>query len=407
MATANLSSCPGTIGLPLVQRFLNGWLTTAVIGLGLLFNSLSIAVFHRKVLVDRRRSTDSSSGHEPPRNPFQNYLLALAVWDNLLLLGAFHLYSIGTVLYKSPPITGTYVYFYPVSYPLSHICQTATIWLTVVLLSWRYRLIRHPIHNRPSGSHKCSSLLGIALVSVLSLLWGVPIAFEIQVTSCRGGDNSSETLPIVGPSSLRWNSIYSIYRLLGSLLIQSGVPLLALITLLWCMLRELRRAHTIRHDLTGSHSSDQAAERERQTSGSNLGQLLNRRRRSTAAEIRRRAEKRDNLMLICVVLKFLLTRLLPVAIDVAQAIFDLQVLISDQLVVHLANVSNALVVLNSASNFWLYLLLGVRFREKFCQLFGCRGHCPESSESAFHAQVETTELHNASKDHRRAAEAAN
>src|SRR5690349_20047627 len=86
---------------PLIHQLINGPITASLVIFGIMINILSIVVLRSL----RKRS-------------IQNFLIALAVWDILLLLSAFFLYSLSTIIYGRRPLLGSYVFVYPWAYIL-------------------------------------------------------------------------------------------------------------------------------------------------------------------------------------------------------------------------------------------------------------------------------------------------
>ncbi len=351
----NLTSCPENYEAnPVYDKLLNGPLSTTTIILGLVFNTLSIGVFSTGTDPERNHLPSS-----PKRNPYANYLVALSIWDNLLLLSAFFLYNLTVLLYGYRTATGLYVYIYPFSYPLGSISQTALIWTAVLLTLDRCLFIVQPLRQRPSSNPNRArrTLLAILAVSIFSILWGIPLIFEIRIANCLQSTVGTELILLtVESTAFRTNQLHQYYRLVSSVAVQSFAPILLLFFLIWRMCMELRKAQIIRRTTLEAHQ----ALSERETNNE---------------QQQGQAETRDNCMLLCVAFKFLLARLLPAVLDISESIFDLNYVINSQTLQIVANVSNALIVLNSATNFWVYFLVGSRFRRncaRFLFSWKCR-----------------------------------
>ncbi len=342
-SNSSISFCPGS-GYNFANRsqtlewFLNGPFTATTVCLGFVLNIVCGLVFRCL-----------------PSNPIQNYLVALAVWDNLLLCNSFLLYGLPTLLYGARVRSGAYVYAYWFCYPFCNIALTASMWMTVALTFHRYRIVSNPIGYRVVSTQNRRSKLFVSAVSALAIICRLPLFFELTVGECfdKGGQdsihsNQTRLIPMIQATFLHSNQLYNIaYRTLSSILLQSAGPLLVLLILMSRISLQLRRAGSVRRKMSCACSENDRTVRIRR---------------------HRSMENDDNLLLTCVAVKFFTCRLPAMLFEIAEAVLGANRFNRNVLIFHLVNISNALVLLNGASNFLLYLVVGCRFRQAFCQL---------------------------------------
>lgn len=236
-------TCP-TLGFAFSDRYslatlLNGPFTAIFVTTGFIFNCLSAGTF----LSLKRR----------PR--VHSYLIALAMWDNILLLNAFFLYGVPTFIYGHLSLIGNYVKTYPYTYALSNISLTGTIWMMVALCADRYYIIHKPIQNRigPDGSSPArkATLIMIWLISIVAFAQGIPLIFEVAIDECLIPPNQTEITFQARPTALRQNPNYQIaYRITGGFLFNSIGPVLILFILLARITQELLQASRLRRRMS-------------------------------------------------------------------------------------------------------------------------------------------------------------
>ncbi len=338
-SNSSISFCPGLDYVKTLGWFLNGPFTVATVCLGFILNMVSGLVFRCL-----------------PSNPIQNYLVALTVWDNLLLFNGFLLYGLSTLLYGARAQSGAYVYVYLFSYPFCNVALTATMWITVALTFHRYRVVTNPFGYMVVSTQNHRSKLIVSVVSVVAIIWRLPLFFELTVGECfdEGGQHSNETHLIqkIQTTFLYKNQFYRItYRTVCAILLQSAGPLLLMLVLMCAICLELRHASKVRTKISGSCCANDSTGRVKRGSSN---------------------ENKDNLLLTCVAVKFFMSRVPPTLLEITETILGTYKFNGNLLIHHLVNISNALVVLNGATNFPLYLIVGSRFRRAFCQMISKR-----------------------------------
>lgn len=137
-------------------------------------------------------------------------------------------------------------------------------------------------------------------------------------------------------------------------MIQSAVPLILMFTLLLLIARELRKASRIRNRLcsaTALHRSSTSTLTSRSTLLTFLPPDSHMSRGSWG---RRRpvSKNSDNLMLLCVIGKLLISRSVPLALDTSELVWAEAA--ETEVFAHISIASNALVALNAATNALLY-----------------------------------------------------
>ncbi len=315
--------------------FLNGPLTTVIVVVGFVLNIISGLVFSKML----------------SRSGVQRYLVALSVWDNFLLTSSFFLYALPTLLYGTQTYTGPYVYIYPFIYGMANTTLLGTIWMLVALTIDRYRFVLHPIirHNPSRFSRPSQTKLIIFLVSSLAIIAGSPYFCEVKIGFCMDAANNNESVARVVQTSIALNHAYHLfYHTLGGFLLNAFLPVALVFTLLCFSTFLLYRASKTRQKLMEDEDS--------------LSPGTSRKMHKMTG-----ISKNYNLMLYCIIAKFLFTRLMPFGLDLSELVQGQST--TDHVWVDL---SNAIVTVNSATNFLLYMVLGKRFRKRCKRLLR---HC--------------------------------
>lgn len=337
--------------LDLIYFWLYGVIMTVLIILGLVGNGVTICVF----LSPRIWSCLSF------------YLVALATWDSALLISSFTQWSLWSLWHrKAIPLIGRHVILLRVSYFLVNVTLTGCVWVTVCLTVERYLAILIPLRHRTLNNATRAKIL-IAVISILAILVNISRFFEVDIVHDQlfyQLPNSSEFIPFpfIMRSTLRDNIFYFIfYRVLAASLLIYVVPCGVLLFLTVQMCWSIRSAIQQRQQICSQQKFDSENSVMRKSQSS----------------------QNTNITLIIVLFKFLFCYALPTVIDLIE-LFGQQYL--SESIEKLIVVSNLLVVFNSASNFYIYLLQCRRFAEELHR--GCSVLFGNASQSDLNAPME-------------------
>uniref|UniRef100_A0A0R3S528 Mitochondrial-processing peptidase subunit beta n=1 Tax=Elaeophora elaphi TaxID=1147741 RepID=A0A0R3S528_9BILA len=318
--------------LPYMGYLLNGPVTAVLVVFGVIFNLCTMYF----LMVPRWTfGTDTNSRMKSTRSkksfllvkrssstsrPLINtYLLWLAFSDTTLLISAALLYCIPAFFIS----LGNYARFFPSYYMLSNASLTASVWLMCVLMFERYRAFCRPLdsHLKPQRIHRT-----LSLVSLLALIFSLPRLFELSVYELDGEYHVNQTLLVE-------TRAYMVgYRIIGGMLFYSLFPyvVLSIISARICL--AIHAANKQRQNFVATRSVTHF--------------------RSTDCE----------LVLITVMAKFLISRLMPTALDLAEHIISSSKFLVSTTATFFVDISNLIVVVSSATNFFIYFTLSRAFR---------------------------------------------
>ncbi|KAI6191682.1 G-PROTEIN-RECEP-F1-2 domain-containing protein [Aphelenchoides bicaudatus] len=328
---------------PTLSYWLNGYLTLAFVCTGIVLNIFSIIVFLRF----RQGSTTTI---------IQYYLISLTLWQTATLLSAFFLYCFPTLIYGKVILEDShYILTYPCSYFFSNLSHAATVWLILTLTTDRFLSICYPLTHPSIGSKKRVKRL-VLVVSASAIVFAVPRLFEVSIVyKCISSETvniTQECEPITIRSSFAQSAIYwCVYRIfLNALLVTLG-PVLCCSILTLRITLQLNKSGERRKSLCQSNASECLLN----------GEI---RKNSTANSACSSANKdhRANLILIMVILKFLVSNLLPSIVDFAEHIVG-EDFASSSLATLIVDFSNLLITSNCATNFYIFVLSGKKFRQ--------------------------------------------
>ncbi|EFO20222.1 hypothetical protein LOAG_08267 [Loa loa] len=310
---------------------LNGPITAVLVIFGVLFNLCTVyfLMIPRKTFgtyTDSRTKSTRSKKSFPltkrfsntPRPLINTYLLWLAFSDTAVLISAALLYCIPAFFMS----LGNYARFFPSYYLLSNASLTASVWLMCVLMFERYRAFCKPLDSyvKPQRIHRT-----LFLVSLLALIFSLPRLFELSVYELDGEYYVNQTLLVE-------TRAYMVgYRIIGGMVFYSLFPYIVLFII------------TVRICL-----AIHAANKQRQ----NI---------ATRGVIQFRSADCE-LLLITVMAKFLISRLMPTALDLAEHIVSSSEFLISTTATFFVDISNLIVVLSSATNFFIYFALSQAFR---------------------------------------------
>ncbi len=352
MASVNITNCESNSSAKPGTRFemiFDGLITSTVALCGCFGNLLSIYMLHAS------RYAGRSLGYT---------ITSLAIWDTLLLVAVLGYYSLANLfkLLQMPIREDLQLHWSLIFQPVIVSTYAASAWLTMAITVQRYLAVRSPFHFLKNCDHCCCSSFNrvdwmtggwlqrqwkhVALpvaISLAAILVSIPSIFTLKVMSCWDGDQGM-LRSMLNTTEVRSSSAYMLwYRLvLLKLVLTNSGPCLLIPVLAMGILRELRKVYMQRPILVLHRRSSEAAEEAQH-------------------------ERMMTIILTMVSVKFVLSHSLPAALDFWECFFDFRQQI--QLFRLLVSISNFLVVLNSSSNFLVYIS-GRQFLS--CHLIG---HC--------------------------------
>lgn len=289
------------------------WITGVVSLLGLGGNCLSFIVLQRAF----------------GRSPMFFVLRVLSISDSAFLVSVFTVQTVVNV--HAYPVTGlellscrSHIQF--LVWPVMMTTQMTTVWLTVLVSCERWVAICHPL-QAASICTLSKVRSGVAIITITSIVFNIPRYFEFGFDMQK---TSVGTHPVY-----RYLYTCALYSLLLFF-----VPLLLLLFLNLRLVLALRQG-----------------KREWQ-------------------QLRYRQRREQNLTVIplTIVVIFLIGGTPSLAVNVADSI-NPDLFLNNQNSSYIVT-ANFLVVLNSASNFVVYCLLGKTFRSKVSQMLRCRCQTP-------------------------------
>uniref|UniRef100_A0A914CEQ7 G-protein coupled receptors family 1 profile domain-containing protein n=1 Tax=Acrobeloides nanus TaxID=290746 RepID=A0A914CEQ7_9BILA len=219
---------------------------------------------------------------------------------------------------------------------LSNTALTASVWLMCALMFERYRTLCSPLtralHARSWSSKRIHIILSI--VSLVAILYSLPRFFEIGI-----GLNANGEYQLM-QTSLVQNQLYMVgYRIIGGMIFYSLVPYILLFLISW------RVAYVL-------------------SSAAKTRVVMN-------ARVMRTGISDSEKILIAVMVKFLASRLMPTALDVAEHIVSPEAFLMSSTATLFVDISNLVVVASSGTNFFIFFLFSTSFRRTVYNLFCC------------------------------------
>uniref|UniRef100_A0A0N4ZCD1 G_PROTEIN_RECEP_F1_2 domain-containing protein n=1 Tax=Parastrongyloides trichosuri TaxID=131310 RepID=A0A0N4ZCD1_PARTI len=269
------------------------------------------------------------------------YFTWITICDTALLIFAFLMYGAPTI--GNQEYGNFYAPWTPLTYTFCNTTMVASVWLMCALMYDRYRALSSKLtvalslkSIREKDIHKM-----LAFVSLTALLYTLPRFFElkviyeeIEINSTLYDDIKDEVIdkkvvPIPVQTDLVRNNFYMIgYRVIGGLLFYSLIPYILL----------FGASTKISIDL---HKS--AKKRQRMFSMTSMRQSVS----SSTSE--------SNKILIAVMAKFLISRLMPTILDVAECLLGTDSFNNDYFYAPLfIDISNFIIVVASTTNFFIF-----------------------------------------------------
>jgi hypothetical protein len=271
-------------------------------------------------------------------------LQCLAVADSAVLVVVFVALSL---FLGTTSIPGVYVGYtrFAIPYlkkyvnPLGYMTQCVTIWMTVVIAVNRYIAICHPFKAHRLLTISIARIQAVA-VFALSILFNVPRFFQYDVVHVNNEDVTNSTVPRKRLTTMGDSKIYDILYLnvfyTAVLLI---FPLFVLVVLNAIIIRQLQI------------SKDNMKHNSLHYIGSQ--------------------EKNITVVIIVIIMIVLLCHTPDRILTVFKAIFKPEDKHCPDPQIFASHFCNLLVVVNSSSNFVVYVIFRKRFRRVLCQ-FVCR-----------------------------------
>ncbi|KAL6742643.1 hypothetical protein Aduo_015773 [Ancylostoma duodenale] len=310
----------------LFAKMVNGYLTTALVILGTIGNVHGV----KRVQVtnlDKKRGIVLAVS-----------LIALAIWDTILLWCAFFYYAI-----RKLPIAVSSDWLnilMPWFHPFSNIANTAATWCVVAITWQRFMATRDPFRTPRSAAlvqsfrserrisfMYCSTYrrllrMPIAL-SVGAILLNIPAFFELYNYLCYNQEENRIAIS-VRLTALRGQKAYALYRMISRMIAVSIGPNLCILILTLLTVFMLRGSNRTRRQLFHMNENflDRNASRE----------IL------------------QTLISIMLVSKFLCFRSLTFVLDLVEVTVGV-----GSYNYYLVDISNFLVILNSATNSLVFL----------------------------------------------------
>ncbi|KHN78709.1 FMRFamide receptor [Toxocara canis] len=232
---------------------------------------------------------------------------------------------------------GFYARLFPTYYMLSNASLTASVWLMCALMFERYRALCRPLSVQAQQMSVARVHKILTAVVLVAVIFSLPRLFELALFEYEGEVYVRQTFLVE-------NRFYMIgYRIVGGLLFYSLFPYIGLFTM-----------------STRISFAMHAASKERQ-------------RLALGSQKSRRESSDSELILLAVMAKFLLSRLMPTALDVAEHIVSAKEFLNSPTATICVDISNLLVVISSATNFFVYCAFSRSFRHVVCPRFTCLG----------------------------------
>ncbi|KAF7634616.1 G_PROTEIN_RECEP_F1_2 domain-containing protein [Meloidogyne graminicola] len=361
----------------MLSWLLNGPLSLLFVLSGIVLNALCIIVFLRL------KNTGNCS---PPIIHY--YLISLACWHSALLCNAFVLYCLPTLLWGSVISTGPYVHLYPPTYMLANATHTGTVWIILALTLDRYLALCMPFKHRIFSKRSRVKRLVVGL-SILAILFSFPRFFEVATAD--------------------YLNFYHI--LLGSTFVTILPGLLTFILTLRITIalreaqhsrkrlssnceQQLLRCTSINNSKNNSNNiinyeyknisknneNFENGNKEEEKSTTNIlfnekqqhkimllggggggsqknGNSFNKKNNSIKGK-----EHRSNVLIVVIIIKFLISDILPTVLDVFETFIGNEAFMSSPMATLCVDFSNMLLVLNCSTNFWVFILYVRGFR---------------------------------------------
>lgn len=327
-----------------ISYILCGPLLTIIIVFGVVTNCLNLLVFWRTLCKPR----------------VYLYLIILTIWDILLLISAFLLYSLPAHFNGGFYVYGTLVSMYPIGYTVTHITHSGSIWTMVMFAIERYYALCRPLKYLMWHCNERPKLL-LSLVAIFAIVYRIPKYFELILIPCLE-TSSGLWITIIYKSELRENFWYkTFYSVIGGTVFFSLGPLVMILALSVAVALSLKnKSILLKDNNSSSNHEDESLETLKEK---DRRKFIDKHKRITLKK-----ERKMNLMLVVLMIKYSLCHILPMVLNLCER-FMTEKQFHIPLIETLVDISNNLVVLNSSCNFILYLICGYQFRATLKLIF--------------------------------------
>ncbi len=302
------------------QYYAWGIVGSIIAALGVIGNILSIIV-----LSNRRMQSSTSC-----------YLIALAVFDITVLISLFLFMSLPTVYIATGKLESyflAYPYMHPFAYPIALTAQTCSIYTTVAFTVERYIAVCMPL----KAAKMCTTSRArktVLTIVVLAIIYNIPRMLEYK-TEVYVDPATNQTVAQFVETQLGKNSTYRhLYFIYMQLVVMLAIPFVLLAVLNTLLIRAVKRSEM------------------------------------TTGKINTKTKKENSLtiMLISVIVVFMICQVPSIADNIFMVTLSEEQLMSP-VYVKITCISNLMVIMNSAINFYLYCVFGYKFRSVFCRIF--------------------------------------
>uniref|UniRef100_A0A915MH08 G-protein coupled receptors family 1 profile domain-containing protein n=1 Tax=Meloidogyne javanica TaxID=6303 RepID=A0A915MH08_MELJA len=296
----------------MLSWLLNGPLSLLFVLSGIVLNALCVLVFVRL------RNAGSCS---PPIIHY--YLISLACWHSALLCNAFVLYCLPTLLWGSVISTGPYVHLYPPTYMLANATHTGTVWIVLALTLDRYLAL---------------CLLTFILTLRITIALG-----EAQRSRKRLSSHCEQQLLRCSSTNNNSNNEY----------------------------KNIKNCYNAENSEYGGKEEEKSTNilfnEKQQHKMMLLGGQKNGNSYKKNNSIRGK-EHRANVLIVVIIVKFLISDILPTVLDVFETFIGNEAFMSSPMATLCVDFSNMLLVLNCSTNFWVFIFYVRGFRNRCARL---------------------------------------
>ena len=275
------------------------------------------------------------------RSPTSCYLIALAVFDIIVLISMVLCFSLpiysrtmGQFLWynQNYPYINSYAYFMALT------AQTCSIYTTVAFTAERYIAVCRPLLATKLCTIK-RARKSVLIIILCAVIYNIPRFFEHTV-GYRFDNTTNMSVPEMQLTKLGGSHAYrQVYFIYLQLCVMFVVPSCILVVLNSLLIRAVKLSRQTQGRICSSSSTNSV--------------------------------RRDNnltVMLISVIFVFLICQMPSIADNICYATLDFETLETLPFFI-LNGMGTLMVIINSAANFYLYCLFGKKFRRVFCRVF--------------------------------------
>ena len=259
--------------------------------------------------------------------------LSLSLIDSVFLIAVFPMYSVEAFvkytgcwlqgLYSVKPFLTVYGSFIVTT------TKTATVWVTVLVAMNRYIIVCRPL--RASQWCTISKVkIQLAVVLLLAVVCNIPILFKCRVKYYSSNNGTSYAIGVDWGVRHRWSLFYDVYDQILRFVLWTGVPL-CILTLLTIRLITAMKAH--------------------------------RRMQQEMNSLHNQPDSNMTFALVMVVVVFIVCQVPNVVVGILWTVVPIEMWYDIDVLFIVCDITNTLVILNSAVNFAIYILANKRFRE--------------------------------------------